>query len=375
LTSPSSAQGALAPPGSVRVPSRKRRFAGLALTWLLIDAYGIPPSRVALLEKRRQRWVGPRAAGTGDDSVRFLRSCFGAHAVDGALQKLLKPGFSWTWRDRAGDVLYTADWHKTGPSGFDIIAGMHQPDLEALAEERLRAAGADVLRFDHDLQDLQQDGDGVTLTFRHRADAEKRTSIRAKYVVGADSASSPVREFTRIVTDDLGAGFAYDWLVVDILPTPEGFAICDRHGYYQLCDPKRPLTCVWSGPKRRRFEFMRLPGEDKEELASLASAWRLLGDFGLTRARSSVLPRLGLEAYRTADTCEIERSAVYTFRARLAQTFRAGRCVLVGDAAHLTRALALTSLGDGLDLLSRSTVPRSRPSDGYAGCCQPRCAS
>lgn len=124
-------------------------FVGLALTWLLIDSYGIPPEKIALFEKRRQRWVGPRAAGTGDDSIRFLRTTFGPGKTDAALQTLLKPGFSWTWRNSAGEVLYNADWNKTGPSGFDVIVGMHQPDIEEIAEELIRSRGVSIIRFDH----------------------------------------------------------------------------------------------------------------------------------------------------------------------------------------------------------------------------------
>lgn len=36
---------------------------------------------------------------------------------------------------------------------------------------------------------------------------------------------------------------------------------------------------VWSGPGRRRFEFMRLPGESKEELRE--KTWQLLEEYGI----------------------------------------------------------------------------------------------
>lgn len=43
------------------------------------------------------------------------------------------------------------------------------------------------------------------------------------------------------------------------------------------------ISCsVWSGPGRRRFEFMRLPGESKEEL--VAKTWELLATYKLNRA-------------------------------------------------------------------------------------------
>ena len=45
---------------------------------------------------------------------------------------------------------------------------------------------------------------------------------------------------------------------------------------------------------------------------------------------------------------EIIRSASYTFRARLADRFQAGRVFLLGDAAHLTPPFIGQGLGAGL---------------------------
>ncbi len=74
-------------------------------------------------------------------------------------------------------------------------------------------------------------------------------------------------------------GFAADWLVVDIVPpadkewTPMNL---------QLCDPARPTTVVSGGPGRRRWEFMALPGETKEDLNKEEVAWRLLEPWDIT---------------------------------------------------------------------------------------------
>jgi hypothetical protein len=51
---------------------------------------------------------------------------------------------------------------------------------------------------------------------------------------------------------------------------------------WQLCDPARPTTIVGGGPGRRRWEFMRLPGESIEELNTAETAWRLLEPWGMT---------------------------------------------------------------------------------------------
>jgi hypothetical protein len=75
---------------------------------------------------------------------------------------------------------------------------------------------------------------------------------------------------------------------------------------------------VSGGPGRRRWEFMRLPGESIEELNTAETAWRLLEPWG-----------------RTPENTTLERHAVYTFQARWAKEWRKGRVLLAGDAAHL----------------------------------------
>jgi hypothetical protein len=62
---------------------------------------------------------------------------------------------------------------------------------------------------------------------------------------------------------------------------------------------------------------MRLPHETLDELNSEASAWRLLGPWGVHPGNA-----------------KLERHAVYTFRARWADRWRNGRALLAGDAAH-----------------------------------------
>ena len=70
----------------------------------------------------------------------------------------------------------------------------------------------------------------------------------------------------------------------------------------QMCDPSRPTTAVSGGPGRRRWEFMRLPGESVDELNTEATAWRLLASWDLNPGN-----------------CRLELHAVYTFEARWAQ--------------------------------------------------------
>jgi hypothetical protein len=99
----------------------------------------------------------------------------------------------------------------------------------------------------------------------------------------------------------------------------------------QVCDPTRPTTVVSGGPGRRRWEFMRLPHETREELGRDDTAWRLLDAWDVHPANAS-----------------IERQAVYTFQARIADRWRDGRVFLAGDAAHLMPPFAGQGMCSGI---------------------------
>lgn len=80
---------------------------------------------------------------------------------------------------------------------------------------------------------------------------------------------------------------------------------------------------------------MVLPGESPAELASPASAWRLLEPWGVT-----------------PDNAILERSAVYRFQAMCALQWRQGRALIAGDAAHLMPPFA----GEGMCAGVRDSV-------------------
>jgi 3-(3-hydroxy-phenyl)propionate hydroxylase len=212
------------------------------------------------------------------------------------------------------------DWPTDKPYGWDPHYLFYQPTMEALLRERLSAHTSVELRTGVEVTGVVQDVDGATVTIREVASGTQ-DAVRARYVIGADGASSRVR--ASIGASLRGSDFDEPWLVIDLRCERE---LGQPNESEMFCDPSRPSTRVPGPGNHHRWEFMLLPGERAEDVQSEQA----IGDL--------------LKPWVELDEVEILRASVYRFHSLLATRWRDRRVFLAGDAAHQTPPF----LGQGL---------------------------
>ncbi|HWI43138.1 MAG TPA: bifunctional 3-(3-hydroxy-phenyl)propionate/3-hydroxycinnamic acid hydroxylase [Nocardioides sp.] len=192
--------------------------------------------------------------------------------------------------------------------GWPRRNGFVQPLADRVSFEGLARFDHVSVEFSSRMTGFVQDADGVSVAVEG---PDGPRTLRASYLVGADGGSSVTRKA-------LGIGFpgttaAESWLVVDVRNDPLG-----QPGAYVGCDPRRPFVSLSIPHGIRRFEFMLLPGESEADTER--------DDF-LATVLEPLVPR--------GTKVDVIRRRVYTHHSRMAERFREGRVLLIGDAAHV----------------------------------------
>lgn len=286
---------------------------GAAMTALLAQQ-GIA---TIAIEKDTAVYPLPRAVHFDHEIMRLLQQLGVAEQVKRHSRDLP----TYEFRAADGALLMRMEPARETSSGWGSGYMFHQPSLELALRDVLAATPEADVRLGWRLDALTQDTDGVTATV---VSPEGPAALRARYLVGCDGASSPVR-------DAVGGGlfdyqFDEPWLVVDAKVTP-GCRMPEVN--LQVCDPARPTTCVLSGVGRHRWEFMLLPGETPEGMATDEMIEALIAPWD-------------------CGPVEIERRAVYRFHGLVANRWRDGRVLLAGDSAHQTPPFAGQGMCSGM---------------------------
>lgn len=284
-----------------------------------INALGLAQAglRVTVLEAEARISDSPRAA------VYFWSVLDGLERL-GILEEAERIGFrkqDYTWLvgktgERIEYTLEVLEGHTAHP--YNLHLGQHY--LAGIALRRLAGFPDAQVLFNTRLKALVQDDAGVTLSVEASGSLQE---LRAKWVIGADGASSTVRqqlglEFegmtwperfvaTNVSFDFERYGFARSTFLID---AAHGAVIAriDRSGLWRC-------TYMEDGQLPEATFLERLPN-----------------------AYEAILPG--------ADNYSVERASPYRMHQRSAPRYRIGRVVLAGDAAHATNptgGLGLTS--------------------------------
>ena len=195
-----------------------------------------------------------------------------------------------------------------------------QAEVENRLRQRLAALGASV-EWNRTVTDIDCENNCATVYF------DDGLTVRADWVVGADGAHSAVRQAA-------GIGFPG-------APLAERFLLADVHADL---DRPRDTTVAWLRGAEMLALFP-LPGDD---------LWRLMApapqdypvDGGADDLMSYLQTRLASEVGGTVRSAQWTSS--FRIQRRLATTYRRGRVLLAGDAAHIHSPLGGQGMNTGL---------------------------
>ena len=207
---------------------------------------------------------------------------------------------------------------------YPCILVLGQDDNERLMGDRLRDWDQSV-EWDTSLDSLQQQDRHVTATLLRAGGGTRE--VRARWVAGCDGAHSTVRALNHIAFE--GAPYEHVFYVADVQAT--GNMV-----------PAQVNVFLW---KQTFHLFFPMRGDDH---------WRIVGILPPDlRGRDNVtfeevLPFLRSETGLQLSVSRCTWFSAYRIHHRCASRFRAGRCFLLGDAAHIHSPVGAQGMNTGL---------------------------
>jgi 3-(3-hydroxy-phenyl)propionate hydroxylase len=280
--------------------------------------------RVCVFERWPTLYGQPRMATIDGETARIIQA---AGDINAALaNSVARPRY--LIANQFGQILIDHDWNLNHVCGFPYRISLHQPDIEDAMDAAARSAGAEINQG-WEVISVGQETDFVSVTALERRISasgevhrgESRT-VKARYLIASDGARSIVREALGIERESWP--FRGAWLTFDATrkrELPNFFGISPNGSVAAIfCAPEgRAHSIIPLGTDHVRFNFEVEPDTPSDGVLHLEVA----------------LPFLKSVYGITEDDVEVYRQAVYNFEGKLANSWRAGRIFLAGDAAHV----------------------------------------
>jgi 2-polyprenyl-6-methoxyphenol hydroxylase-like FAD-dependent oxidoreductase len=231
-----------------------------------------------------------------------------------------------------------------GLSPYPYMLLLEQSENEKLLYEYLRSHGRDVL-WQTELESFSRDGAGVTAVVK-TADGRTQTVV-AKYLVGCDGASSPVRH---------GLGLRFEGSTFERM-----FFVADARVEWDL-----PHDALQVALARDVFTaFFPMKGE---------SRYRIIGTFpeGVNKeagevAYEEIERQIKSEARIALEISDVKWFSLYKVHSRRVNKFSEGRCFVAGDAAHIHSPAGAQGMNTGIQDAYNLAWKLAFVVKGYAG--------
>ncbi len=277
--------------------------------------------KVIVVERFPTRYALGRAGHFDGETFRTFQTI----GIAQDMELLVRPMLQWQLTTADMEVLATIKLGESGAGWKDSYLS-YQPEFEVVFDAKVRELGVRVFMGLNAIG-IEQDANGAHLTVKPSDDSigvpvenkhgDATCVIDAKFILAADGARSFVRDYLNIGRRDLGFK-ANAQLVIDFEHTDPDRDLESLPEVFQILDVERPrLAGRWSGGRFSRWEFHLREGELREDFLKEETCWNFLAHWG-------VHPGDG----------RVARQAVYTFESKIAEQWRVGRVLLIGDAAH-----------------------------------------
>jgi len=293
------------------------------LSALRLGRQGIP---VQVFDNNSELQADPRAATTHPATLDLLSE--DGLAEDMARVGLVAPIFQF-W-DRPSNRLVAEFDHALlkNDTRHPFVVQCEQFKTSKLIFDRLKDLPNVEVLFNHEVTDVEQTTDSVTVTVKTPGGVKMRTGA---YLIGADGGRSIVRKKAEIAFD----GFTWPERFI-VLTTPFNFEANRGYSFRSyFAEPGAWCNCFKVSadgpPGLWRTVF---PAEQE------ISESDLMSDAGTQNRLQRFFPE--------SKPYEIVHRNLYVTHQRVAATFRKGRVVLAGDAAHVNNPIGGMGLNGGI---------------------------